>query len=159
MTFDIGRATPEDADAIARLNAFVHGPHVEAHPHYFRPTDRTEVASLLEQWLGAEDVAAFIARDEVRTPIGYLITRYVDRPPTPLHHRRRYLEIDQIAVDLAHRRRGLAHALVELAREEARRRGADRVHLATWTFNEGARAFFESEGFAPRVTQYWQQLD
>ncbi len=37
--FDIRRATPEDARTLARLNAFVHDLHVEAQPHYFRPTD------------------------------------------------------------------------------------------------------------------------
>ena len=157
-TFDIQRATPEDAPAIARLNAFVHDIHLEAHPHYFRPTDPDELTSSFREWLERDDTTAFIARDESGTPIGYVTTSFHDRPPTPAHHRRAYLELDQIAVHPTHRRRGLAHAFVELAREEARARGTDRIHLATWQFNKGAQAFFESEGFLPRTTQYWQQL-
>ena len=156
--FDIQRATPEDAPHISQLNAFVHDIHVEAHPHYFRPTDLNELTTSFRTWLERDDATAFIARDNNGTPIGYVTTSFYDRPPTPTHHRRTYLEIDQIAVDPAHRRKGLAHALVERARDEARARGTDRVHLASWTFNEGAHAFFRSEGFEPRTTQFWQQL-
>jgi GNAT superfamily N-acetyltransferase len=139
-------ATPDDAPAIARLNAHVHDLHVEAHPHYFRSTDLEELT------------ATFITRDDNGTPIGYMRTRFLDLPPTPFHHRRTYVELDQIAIHPAHRRRGLAHAFVELARDEARARGTDRIHLASWAFNESAHAFFKSEGFEPRSTEYWQQL-
>jgi len=156
--FDIQRATPDDATAIARLNAFVHDLHVEAHPHYFRPTDLDELTTTFRGWLERDDTTTFIARDEEGTPIGYMRTRFVDQPPTPFHHHRSYLELDQIAVDPAHRREGLAHAFVELARDEARSRGTDRIHLASWNFNEGAHAFFRSEGFEPRTTHFWQQL-
>ena len=157
-TFDIQRATPEDAPALAALNAHVHQLHVDAHPHYFRPTDLDELNATFRDWLKRDDSATFIARDEDGTPIGYMRTRFYDQSPTPFHHQRTYLELDQIAVDPTYRRRGLAHAFVELAREEARARGTDRVHLATWTFNEGAQAFFESEGFEPRATLYWQSI-
>jgi ribosomal protein S18 acetylase RimI-like enzyme len=157
-TFDIQRATPEDAPHIARLNAFVHNIHVEAHPNYFRPTDLDELTTAFRGWLARDDTTTFIARDEDGTPIGYMRTRFLDTPPTPFHHQRTYLELDQIAIHPDHRREGLAHALVELAREEARARGTDSVHLATWSFNGGAQAFFKSEGFEPRTTQFWQQL-
>lgn len=157
-TSNIQRATPEDAPAIARLNAHVHDLHVEAHPHYFRSTDLEELTATFRGWLEREDTATFIARDNSGTPIGYMRTRFLDLPPTPFHHRRTYVELDQIAIDPAHRRRGLAHAFVELARDEARARGTDRIHLASWAFNESAHAFFKSEGFEPRSTEYWQQL-
>lgn len=153
------RATPEDASHLARLNAFVHAPHVEAHPHFFRDTDLAELTALYEASLAEPETAAVLAIDTTEDiPVGYLLTRYFDRPPTPLHHQRRYLEIDQIAVDPAHRRRGIAQALVARARDKARARGVTRIHLSTWTFNEGARAFFASEGFVPRFTAYWQEL-
>jgi len=157
--FNIARATPHDAQRLARLNAFVHDLHVEAHPDFFRATDLGELTTLFRDSLEDAATSAFVARDDDGVPVGYVLTKYVDRKPTPLHHRRTYLEIDQIAVDPAHRRRGLAHVLVACARDEARERGVDRIQLSTWTFNEGAQRFFESEGFAPRLTAYWQQLD
>lgn len=153
----IRRATLEDADTLARLNAFVHAPHVEAHPHYFRATNPTELAALFRPMLETPETAAFLALDGEEA-VGYLMTRYFDRAPTALHHRRRYLEIEQVAVDPRQRRRGIAHELIALARDEAAARGITWVHLATWTFNEGAQAFFESEGFTPRTTQYWERL-
>lgn len=157
-TFDIQRATTEDAPAIARLNAHVHDIHVEAVPHYFRPTDLDEITATFRDWIDSDDNATFVARDADGTPIGYMRTRFYDLPPTPFHHHRTYLVLDQVAVHPAHRRNGLAHAFVKLAREEARTRGTDRIHLSSWNFNEGAHAFFRSEGFEPRTTEFWQQL-
>ena len=157
-TFDIQRATPGDASAIARLNAHVHDLHVDAHPTTFRPTDLDELTTTFRGWIESETDAFFIAHADDGTPIGYIRTRFRDIPPTSFHHHRISLEIDQIAVNPVHRRRGLAHAFVELARTEARARGASAIHLSTWAFNEGAQAFFESEGFEPRTTQYWQSV-
>ena len=153
---DIRRANEGDAEALAALNAFVHEPHVEAHPHYFRPAEPSELASLFRTALGDPETAAFLAHEE-GTAVAYLVTRFFDRAPTALHHRRRYLEIDQIVVDPRYRRTGIARTLVAQAREEAAARGTAWIHLATWSFNEGAQAFFESEGFAPRTIQYWQE--
>lgn len=155
---EIRRATANDAATLARLNAFVHEPHVEAHPHYFRATDASGLATLFRASLDEPETAAFVALSDDGEAVGYMVTRYFDRAPTALHHRRRYLEIDQIAVDPDHRRGGIARALVTRAREEAEARGTTWIHLATWAFNVGAQAFFESEGFTPRTVQYWEQI-
>ena len=154
----IRRATVADAPTLAALNGIVHMPHVEAHPRYFRPTETEALAALFAEWLDQDDAAAFLACDGAGNAVGYLVAKLRDLDPSPFHHRRCFLEIDQIAVDPAHRRAGLGHALVEAAREEARQRGADAVHLATWAFNQGAQAFFEREGFLVRAVQLWQPV-
>lgn len=43
----------------------------------------------------------------------------------------------------------LAQALDDPTREQAREGGFDRLVLDVWSFNENARGFFVSEGFAP----------
>jgi [ribosomal protein S18]-alanine N-acetyltransferase len=57
-------------------------------------------------------------------------------------------ELQRIAVDRAHRRTGLATALLEQVRLLAVDGGADRLLLEVREDNAGAIAFYESQGFA-----------
>lgn len=57
------------------------------------------------------------------------------------------LEIVGIAVDPAHRRSGIARALVRTAVDSARERGLAMVTLHVSTANESALTLYESEGF------------
>ena len=57
-------------------------------------------------------------------------------------------ELQRIAVDRAHRRTGLATALLEQVRLLAVDGGADRLLLGVREDNAGAIAFYESQGFA-----------
>jgi [ribosomal protein S18]-alanine N-acetyltransferase len=56
-------------------------------------------------------------------------------------------ELQRIAVDPAHRRTGLATALVEHAATAARAEGADRLLLEVREDNGGALAFYADRGF------------
>jgi len=47
----------------------------------------------------------------------------------------------------AHRRKGVATALVEYMKADAKARGFARIELDVWSFNEGALAFYETTGF------------
>ena len=44
-------------------------------------------------------------------------------------------------------RRSVGRELLEFAREDARRRGLNKVELDVWTFNQGAVEFYEAIGF------------
>lgn len=57
------------------------------------------------------------------------------------------LEINNIAVDPAFRRRGHARALLERALERARSRGCERAILEVRPSNEGARRLYAAFGF------------
>ena len=57
-------------------------------------------------------------------------------------------ELQRIAVDVTHRRRGLATSLLKEAVELARSEGADRMLLEVREDNAGAIAFYASRGFA-----------
>jgi GNAT superfamily N-acetyltransferase len=49
----------------------------------------------------------------------------------------------------AHRRRGVGAALIAAVRAEAASRNVALLGLDVWSFNADARAFFQSQGFAP----------
>jgi ribosomal protein S18 acetylase RimI-like enzyme len=70
-------------------------------------------------------------------------------PDPPDHDSSFY--IDALAADSAHRRRGVARALLTTAEAEARRLGLRAVHLDTTIDTAGARATYEATGF--EVTQ------
>ena len=57
-------------------------------------------------------------------------------------------ELQRIAVDRAHRRTGLATALLEAVRGLAVEGGADRLLLEVREDNAGAITFYEAQGFA-----------
>ena len=65
----------------------------------------------------------------------------------PLESSRHVLEIQGLAVDPAHARRGIGRLLVMAAVKEATSRGARRLTLRVLGSNEGARALYEGCGF------------
>jgi len=58
--------------------------------------------------------------------------------------------VDALAVDPAHRRRGIARQLLEIAEKEAARAGCARIALDTGLQNHGARALYDAYGFRER---------
>lgn len=58
-----------------------------------------------------------------------------------------FAELLRIGVDPAHRRRGIAAALLQRASEAARADGAERLLLEVSDANTGAGAFYDSRGF------------
>ncbi len=84
----------------------------------------------------------FVARAERGGPvIGFAALREI----------RGVLEIAGIAVEPAHRRRGVARRLLRAAVRSAPRRGVDHVALHVSTALSGAIALYESEGFVRRA--------
>jgi ribosomal protein S18 acetylase RimI-like enzyme len=68
-------------------------------------------------------------------------------PALPLESARHVLEIKGLAVSPAHRRRGVAQALMEAAAREARAAGARKLTLRVLSHNAGARALYTRCGF------------
>ena len=68
--------------------------------------------------------------------------------PTALESNRHVYEVIDLAVATEHQRKGIGRALVEAAAGEAAARGARRLTLRVLSSNPGARAFYESAGFA-----------
>lgn len=64
-----------------------------------------------------------------------------------------YAYISDLVVLETHRGRGLGRALLRRAEEHARSEGATILRIAVLARNAGARALYESFGFAPRVIE------
>ena len=101
-------------------------------------------------------VRAWIAESD-GSAAGYALTIIHDRSENAFSFGRRFCEIDQIAVALPFRRRGIARALVERVLEDARSRGISDVELTSWSFNTDAHHAFHALGFTPKVVRFGRQ--
>ena len=142
--------------ALAVLNGFVQQPQVGAHPEHFRTTRPHDVANWFATLLQLPTAAVWIA-EEGEVPIGYAAALFHEQPENPFCRARRWCEIDQLAVDPGHQRRGVARALVEAVVADAEANGIHDVELNAWSFNENAHAAFHRLGFRPRIVRLRRQ--
>ena len=70
---------------------------------------------------------------------------------------RDYLDIDELGVDEAFRRQGVATAMIAFIRAFAAQEGFHRIELNMWEFNQNALAFYEAAGFS--TCRRYMELD
>jgi GNAT superfamily N-acetyltransferase len=146
-------ATAEDADLIARLNAIVQEIHVTERPDQFSPTAVEDVSAWLRPLLLNARVHVWIAESS-GVAAGYVSAAFHDRPATPFTPARRWCEMDQIAVDPAWRRRGVARALIGALVANARTEGIRQIEAVSWSFNDGAAETLRRVGFTPKLQRF-----
>ena len=146
MSIDVRPAKREELEAVNRLRRMVNALHVEGRPGHFRPgfNEGLERHVFEEFESDQSDVLVALADGEVA---GFATVEYVHRPEGPYTLPLDYYHVKEFGVDAALRRRGVASALVEYMKCDARERGFDRIDLDVWTFNDGALAFYEAAGF------------
>ena len=65
--------------------------------------------------------------------------------------------VNLISVRATHPRRGVGAPLMAAVRAEAAIRNVEVLALDVWSFNSEARAFFQSQGFAPYNERLWSR--
>lgn len=151
-TLTLRAATAADRDAYFALFEEVQALHVAARPDLFRPAVNDAAfgayfADALAQphkqivlaWLGEEAVGA-IHWESTRLDASDLYL--IDRP---------ILWIESLVVSAELRRKGIARALVGLARSVAAEQGIEDIALEVWAFNEDAARTFEALGLTPHA--------
>lgn len=149
-------AERSELERINELRSMVNDLHVNGRPDIFRPGFTYELQRYIYQKLDSEssDVIAALIDGEI---CGFAMVEYIDRPASPYRLPQRSVVIDELGVDAAYRRRGVASALVAFCRQEARRKGYERIELNMWEFNESALRFYEAVGF--RTYRRYMDLD
>ena len=143
-------ATPEDAEALARLGreSFCH-----AFEDLYRPED---LATFLEEAYSVEAVAAEIADPGIRHQLtedaaGSGLTAFIkiryDSPYAEHSDARMPLCLGQLYTDPARTGEGLGAALMDWCLDLARSRGCDAVQLSVYSENFGAQRFYQRYGF------------
>jgi ribosomal protein S18 acetylase RimI-like enzyme len=140
----VRRANPDDASTVARLGASIQLMHHEERPDWFKPVDVDTSVAMYRELLSDPAVTVYLAEDE--DAVGFVVVKVHKRPDSPLGWGQTLLELDQIGVAPALRRRGIGHELMHAVRERADEVSAQRIILTTWEFNVDAHRFFEAEG-------------
>ena len=148
--WELREARADDAQAVAELSTVVQALHHGHEPDRFKAPDPEGLTPKLEEWCADPEVLVLLASyTENGEALGYLIGMVRTLPGHALVHGATVAELDQIAVIPAARQRGIGGALIERMIAWAHERGAHRIELSVWTWNEVAQGVFRKAGFEP----------
>ena len=154
----IRRATDADVPALGRLGAALLRLHYTYDPQRFmapRGDPEEGYAWFLGSQLREDDAAIFVA-ERKGDIVGYV---YAGLEPLSWKELREAAGfIHDVLVDDAHRRGGVAGALLDAASEWLKSRGAPRVMLWTAERNHAAQRFFEQAGFRRTMIEMTREL-
>ncbi|TCT23538.1 GNAT family N-acetyltransferase [Thermomonas haemolytica] len=146
MTVSISRAGPADLDALAAL--------FDAYRQFYgQPADLARAREWLRSRLRLGESVALLARRDGQ-PAGF-VQLY---PMFSSVRTARTWILNDLFVDPAARRQGVARALLEAAAGFARSDGAAGIALETAQDNAAARALYRAAGWREDATQ-WYSLD
>ena len=146
MNILVKYASQRDLEQVNRLRRQVNDVHVTGRPDMFRPGFCEEMQRHLYEQFERADADILVACLG-ETIVGFATVEYVTKPLSPYSLERRFYQVEEFGVDEQYRRQGVATALVEFMRQDAKKRGFDRIELDMWEFNQGALKFYESAGF------------
>lgn len=150
MDYHIRAAAAADGDAMMalmpRLSEF-EIPDTRTPEHLWR-----DDAALLHKWIDgdADDCLVHVAEDGDGAILGLSLVRL---RPEPLSHEPS-AHLEAIAVSAEAEGKGLAHALLTAAEEEAKRHGARTMTLHVFSTNTRARRFYERSGYFGEIIRY-----
>jgi ribosomal-protein-alanine N-acetyltransferase len=159
MNKTVRRAVEADAQTLSLLNTDVQDLHASTLPERFKPPGpETFPETFARTLIATPGNLVFIAEVDSE-PAGYAYAEIVHLSETPLRHAWDEVHLHHISVRPAYRRNGVASALLDAVRAAAGENGIGLVTLQVWTFNEGAQAFFQRQGFRPYMARLWRRQD
>ncbi len=149
-------AEEKDLVIINELRKQVNDIHVEGRPDVFKAGFGTEIRDFAKVILDGENSDIIIAE---RNGIicGMVCVDYVNKPETPYSKARRFYHVQEIAVDVNHRRQGVAKELLEFMIADAKKRKLGKIELDVWEFNDSAIEFYQAVGF--RQMRRWMEYE
>lgn len=140
-------AKREELTRVNELRKQVNDLHCEGRPDLFRPGFSQELRDYVYAIFNSENKDIVVA--EIDGIIcGFACIQYVEKPETPYRFALHFCDIDELCVDQAFRRLGIAKAIIAFIKEEAKKKGFNRLELNMWSFNEDALRFYEAVGFS-----------
>jgi len=145
----IRRAVRADLSALPTLLDEADELHRRALPWLFRQVEGIEQTAFREVYLSDPAHAVFLAQVGADSFAGVIYAFLRPLPRAPIVRPATVAEIDLLVVKSSVRRQGIGKRLVSAALDWANQHGASRTELGVYEFNEPARAFWASLGFAP----------
>ena len=148
----IRKAEPKDAPRISALLRQVLEVHAAIRPDMYRSGTQKYSEDGVLKLLEKPDCRIFVETDEADVTRGYCICFAQQIKDDGVTVGRRELYIDDLCVDEADRRCGIARRLFEHVRQYAEENGFDWITLNVWNDNADAFAFYRAMGLKPRRT-------
>lgn len=138
-------AKGEELESVNNIRKQVNEVHVKGCPDIFREDGWQFIEPFVYTRFDEETSGIIVAaiEDEI---VGFAVVQYIERPESAYNKERKYFHIEEFGVDEKHRRKGIATAMIDFIKEDAKNRGFKRIELDMWEFNDGALAFYESAG-------------
>ena len=137
----------EELDRVNELRRQVNELHVEGKPEIFKPGFPDELRDFIHV-IFRDPLKKIVVCESGGEICGFAVLSRIEKPETPFKLARVYLDIDEFGVDEAHRRQGIASAMVAFIRDYAKQEGFDWIELNMWEFNQDALKFYEAVGFS-----------
>lgn len=152
---ELAEATAEDVDVLAEY-WFSLASEMERYSNLNelaveRPAD---VESGFEDLLDRDDTTPFLL-DVDGTTVGYLLLRQDEHPTRELSQ---YAKLVDLYVEERYRDRGFGSEAIDAAKQVAAERSAEYLTVSCEWDNDGARLFYEANGFTPKQVTYAQEL-
>lgn len=146
--------TEKDIEKINDLRKQVNEIHVVGRPDVFKAGFDQKLQDFAYVLMNGENSDILIVeRDGMIW--GMACVDYVCKPETPYMMARNFYHVQEIAVDGAFRRQGIARELFEFMKADAEKRKLNKIELDVWAFNESAIEFYEAMGF--KETRIWME--
>ncbi|MCM1049498.1 MAG: GNAT family N-acetyltransferase [Clostridiales bacterium] len=138
-------AKREELESVNIIRKQVNEVHVNGRPDIFRDDGWQLIEPFVYTRFDEESSGVIVAAIEGKI-VGFAVVQYIVKPESPFNKERRFLHIEEFGVEESHRRKGVATAIIDFIKEDARKRGFKKIELDMWEFNDGALAFYESVG-------------
>jgi ribosomal protein S18 acetylase RimI-like enzyme len=144
----VRQADKSDTPALCRLMQQVQTLHAEAHADLFLAELDCDGAAAFFDQIRSNSRNLLLVADMSGAIVGYVWCE--ERAGNQGFHRKasHSAYIQHISVDPDHMRQGIGKALIDHAAAELRVRGVESIGVDYWSFNDRARSFFASLGFA-----------
>ena len=147
-------ADEADFEAVNRLARQVHELHVQWRPDLFRsvqyPITPEEFSALLQE-------QRLLLAQKDGTVVAYAVFA-MQEFDIPKLMPQKTLKLEEICVEEAYRRQGIAKALLQELMRLGKAAGCTDLHLTCDPHNAAGIAFYESLGMQPKVIQYQCKL-
>lgn len=151
-------ATNVDLAAIRVLGREINALHHAAWPDVFSPSgDPQPDEDFWREMIGLPDATTFVA-ETAKGVIGFVNIAVVAKDKNPLLQPVAYARVGSVGVAERHRGRGIGTELMRRAEAWAAARGATRVNLIVWAFNERAVRLYEELGYEIRSYSMGKRL-
>lgn len=137
---------PKDYPAVDALMQQVHQLHLQARPDLFLPLEHPIPPEQYAKTLQS-DRAICLAAEQDGQIIGIC---FVSLRSKSLMVEDTVAYLDDLCVDQHFRHLGIGKALLQHAQQLAREKGASRLDLMVWEFNQDAAQFYRALGFTPQ---------